>query len=317
MSESPRARKLSLLDATLLVMGGIIGVGIFFTPQSIAERVHEPWAFVAVWIFGGLVGMCAALTFAELGATFPKTGGWFVFLREAFGAFPAFLFAWVVLFVISTGAMAAILTFCVGMLHNALPSLVDPPGTGNHRAIAIGILFALTALTILGVKRAALLQNLCMVAKLAVLAALIVAGLVFFTPGADAVAASAPVVDLAAAASAPAAQMEGSIWRGMLAALLPVLFSYGGWQLVCYVASEVENPARTLPRAIVLGVAAVIVVYLLANLSYLRVLGIEGVAGDAGFASRMARETLGARGERGASASSAGEWRSRPWGCAR
>ena len=109
-------RRLSALDTTLFVMGGIIGVGIFFTPTTVAERVNDPFAYLAVWGFGGLVALCAAFTFAELGSSFPRAGGWFVYLREAYGPFPAYLFAWVVLFVVSTGATAAM---------TVLPASVD------------------------------------------------------------------------------------------------------------------------------------------------------------------------------------------------
>ncbi|HZJ70543.1 MAG TPA: amino acid permease, partial [Planctomycetota bacterium] len=97
-------RQLGLLDATLLVMGGIVGVGIFYTPRLVAQHVPHPTAFLAMWAIGGLIALAGALTFAELGATFPKAGGWYVFLREAFGRFPAFLFAWVVLLAITSVA---------------------------------------------------------------------------------------------------------------------------------------------------------------------------------------------------------------------
>lgn len=284
----PDRRKLTVFDATLLVMGGIVGIGIFFTPQEVAAATGVPWAFLAVWIFGGAIAMCAALTFAELGGTWPRSGGWFVFLREAFGPFSAFLFAWVVLGVISTGAMAIITGFCATQLHHALPAWIGEEGTASHAACAIGILVTLTVITMAGVKRAALLQNLCMILKLVVLAGLVLAGLILFTP-AD---AAEPTAEVARVVT------DRSVVRGMLAALLPVFFSYGGWQLLCYIAPEVKDPERTLPRAIVIGVIGTIVIYLLANLAYLRVLGIDVLASDPDFAARMARESLGPMGER-------------------
>src|SRR5262245_29997834 len=106
-SDAP-ARHLSLFDATMLVMGGVIGVGIFFTPASVARLLQEPGAFFGAWLLGGLVALAGAMTFAELAAMFPHAGGWFVYLREAFGRFPAFLFAWIVLLVVSTGATAVV-----------------------------------------------------------------------------------------------------------------------------------------------------------------------------------------------------------------
>jgi APA family basic amino acid/polyamine antiporter len=282
-------RKLNALDATLLVMGGIIGVGIFFTPSLAAERAYEPWAFLVLWAFGGLIAMCAAFTFAELGATFPRTGGWFVYLRESFGPLSAFLFAWVVLTVVSTGATAAVVKFCAESLHTAFPALVGGRGTTGHMVLAVLIVVGITAVALSGVKRAAIAQNVCMVVKLLALLALILCGLAYFSE-------DAPAADVAAAASGGGP--EGSLVRGMLSALLPVFFAYGGWQMVGYIAPQVKDPERTLPRAIVFGVMGVIAVYLLANLAFVGILGIEGLAGNSGFASEIARAALGDAGER-------------------
>jgi APA family basic amino acid/polyamine antiporter len=121
MSEGDPARKLTLLDATLLVMGGIIGVGIFFNPHTIAARVPVPGLYLAMWLFGGLVAIAAGFTFAELGGSFPRAGGWFVYLRAAFGRPVAFVFAWVVLCVQSTGAIASIAKFCASRVHILAP----------------------------------------------------------------------------------------------------------------------------------------------------------------------------------------------------
>ena len=284
-SSDPEPRKLSTLDATLLVMGGIIGVGIFFTPQSVAERAGAPWAFLSLWVFGGLIAICAAFTFAELAASFPRSGGWFVFLREAFGPLPAFLFAWVVLFVISTGAMAAVTGFCATMLHSVFPRAIGEAGSASHRAVAVGIIVGLTAITLRGVKSAALVQNLCMATKLVAIAGLVLGGLLL----AD--VATGPAV-------AGPLELPSVSARGLVSALLPIFFSYGGWQLVCYIAPQVERPERTLPLAIIGGVAGVIVVYVVANLAFLRVLGLEGIAADGAFSSTLARSAFGATGER-------------------
>lgn len=277
--------RLTALDATLFVMGGIVGVGIFFTPATVAERVSEPWAFVGLWLFGGLIALCAAFTFAELGATFPKAGGWFVFLREAYGPFPAFLFAWIVLFVVSTGATASMTLFCAETLHRAWPSVFGAPGTAASRLLAAAIVVGVTLVTMTGVRRAAWVQNACMVTKLVVLAALTLAGFALVSPPAGA----APL-----AASAPA---ERSLLDGMLAALLPVFYSYGGWQMICYVAPQVRRPERTLPRAIVVGLVGVVAIYLLFTSAALRGLGMEGLARP-GFASELARDAVGPLGER-------------------
>jgi APA family basic amino acid/polyamine antiporter len=293
-------KRLSLFDATLLVMGGIIGVGIFFTPSTVAARAPDPTAFLVLWAAGCGIAMIGALTFAELGATFPRDGGWYVFLREAWGPFVAFLFAWVVLFVVSTGATAVMMSFFTDVVRDLLrngpsgadvaagsastvSSVVGPAGSASCVALGAAVIVLMTALTMCGVKIGATFQNVCMIVKLAAIAAMVFAGFALFQSG------SAPVV-------APPAAPEGGIARGMLAAILPVLFSCGGWQMVCYIAPQVRDPQKTLPRAIVLGVLGVAVVYLSINAAYLRVIGIGGLAADRGFASVMAERTLGGGG---------------------
>ena len=273
-------------------MGGIIGIGIFFTPSSVAERAGDAGTVLGLWAFGGALALCAALVFAELGAAYPRAGGWFVFLREAFGGFPAFLFAWVVLFVVSTGAMAAILGFAADTAHQLAPDLVGPRGSTGHGVVAMGLLALLTGVALTGVRPAALFQNLCMLIKLLVLLAL--AGAALALAGGDGGAAAA----LHDAAEAAAGQVDAAVPSGWVTALLPVLFSYGGWQLICYIAPEVEDPGRTLPRAIVLGVLGVLAVYLVTNVAVLRALGLEGLAGDPGFATTLAERAAGDAGRR-------------------
>lgn len=278
----PPGKKLNLFDATMLVMGGIIGVGIFFNPRAIAELVPEPTAFLGLWVIGGLIAMLGALTFAELGSTYPSAGGWYVFLREAFGPFPAFLFGSVVLAVVSTGATAVMLSICTANLHGIVPGIGAPGSTSATVAGAL-ILVAITALTMMGAKVGARLQNACMIVKLAAIGALIVGAWFVFTPHG---APPDPAIALG----------RGGIAGGMIQAALPVFFAFGGWQMVCYIAPQVREPQKNVPRAILLGVAGVVVVYVAINAAYLHVLGIGGIAGNREFASQMARETLGATG---------------------
>ena len=272
-------RTLSLVDATLLVMGGIIGVGIFFNPAEVAAAVPSTGPYLLAWLLGAVAALCGAMTFAELSAAFPHTGGWYVFLREGFGRFTAFLFAWVVLFVVSTGACALV----AGFMGSQVATLVGeggPAWTGT--AAASAALIGITGVALCGVKFSALFQNACMALKLGAIVTLVVAGFVAAFP------VEAPLPETVEASAA-----SGSLVGGLLAASLPVLFSFGGWQLLSYVAPEVEDPQRTLPRAILLGVGGVAVVYLLVNLAYLRVVGIEGLAQGPGFITVMATASLG------------------------
>ena len=279
MGASPA--KLSPLDATFLVMGGILGVGIFFTPAQVADLVPHPVAFFGLWLAGSVVAMCGAATFAELGGTFPRTGGWFEFLREIYGPFVAFLFAWVVLGVIVTGAIAVIASFGVSMFLG-LFGVEDPR---LHLALAATALIALTGLMLFGVKVGATFQNVCMVTKLTAVAALVAAGLAFLGEGAaPAAVAVAPPADVTATALA--------------AASLPVLFAFGGWQHLCSIAEDVRSPQTTVPRAILWGVGGVAVAYLLLNAAAVRGLGMEGLAGERDFAGLVAERAFGQAGAR-------------------
>jgi len=275
-------RRLSPFDATMLVMGSIIGVGIFYKPHGVAALVPEPWAYATAWLLGALAAVCGAMTFAELAGTFPRTGGWYVFLRESFGGLAAFLFAWVVLLVVSTGACAGVAEFVAQRVESLAGLGGDDPV--RRRLIAGGIVVAITAVAATGVKSGALFQNVCMVTKLAAIAGFVGAGLLFVdAPPLQALPAQAPTEPVA---------------LRLVAATLPVLFAFGGWQLVTYIAPHVADPQRTLPRAIVLGVLGVAVVYGLFNAAFVRVLGFGGLADHADVPALFAEHALGAAGAR-------------------
>ena len=274
-------RKLTLFDATMLVMGGIIGVGIFFKPSGVAEYVPETWAYFTLWGLGAVAALAGAMTFAELAGSFPHTGGWYLFLREGFGGLSAFLFAWVVLLVISTGACAGVADFFaqkVGELVHL--DVAGEAPTPARRLIAAAAVVIITGVAMRGVKSGALFQNLCMLAKLGAIALFVLLGLAFF---------HGPPLE---AVPDPNLVRTGSLATRMIGATLPVLFTYGGWQLVTYIAPHVENAPRNLPRAIVLGVLGVAVTYLCFNAAYVRVLGMGGVLQGDG-AHRLAVATLG------------------------
>jgi APA family basic amino acid/polyamine antiporter len=252
----------------MAVVGGIIGGGIFRTPAAVAERVGSARLILAVWVAGGVVALIGALCFGELGHRRPRAGGGYVYLREAWGPLPAFLYGWALLLVIASGAIAAIaVTFAdYAVALTGLPSRLTLP-------LAIAAIFLVSAVNYLGVRPGAVVQNVFTVLKLLALGLLVVVGLA---------AATSP--DLPPPAAAP---------RAVGAALVPVLFTYGGWQQTNFIAGEMVNPERDLPRALLLGVGIVVAVYLLANLAYLAVLGPAGLAASTAPAADAMREVLG------------------------
>lgn len=266
------ARRVGLFSGVMLVMGGIIGAGIFRNPQVVAQRVHTGGLTLGVWILGGGIAMIGALVFAELGARMPRAGGHYVYIRDAFGGLPAFLYAWALLLIIGTGAIAAVaVTFA-----DYLISLAHWPEAWRT-PIAGGAIVLLSVINYVGVQWGAATQNLFTLLKLLALALVIAAGagsLLGLLP--------APAAGLAEP-GAPAA-----LPLAIGAALVPVLFSYGGWQQTNFVAEEMVTPERNLPRALIIGVAGVVVVYILANATYLRGLGAAALAAsDAPAADAM------------------------------
>jgi APA family basic amino acid/polyamine antiporter len=254
------ARRLGLFDATMLVIGGIVGAGIFLNPAVVAQRVPTASLALGAWALGGLVALAGALCFAELGARKPHAGGGYVYLRDAFGPLPAFLYGWTQLLVINSGGIAAVaITFAryVAALGGWSPASSTP--------IAVGAIVVLSGVNYFGIRPGAIVQNVFTVLKILALAGLIVAGFGLAGPS--------PVATLAPEDLGP-----GGVLRAMGVALIPVLFAYGGWQSTNFVAEELRQPTRDLPRALVLGVIGVVVTYVLANAVYLRVLGLDGLA---------------------------------------
>lgn len=278
-------RALGFFDATMVVVGGIIGAGIFINPYIVAQRLDSPTWVLSAWVLGGLVAMAGALTFAELGVIHPKVGGHYAYLREAFHPLLGFLYGWALLFMIETGAIAAVaLTFAEYTLRLL----------GREGAEAIPLAFAAIVLVgginALGIKPGSRVLNVLVVLKVLALALLIGFGLLVPVDG-----SVASVV-----ATLPAAGSGGSHLPALAlgAALIPVMFSFGGWQNANYVAEEIKDPKRNLPRSLILGTAIVVVVYVLVNWIYLRTLGHAGLAGTLTPAADAARVTMGPMGDR-------------------
>lgn len=269
-------RRLGLFSATMAVMGGIIGGGIFRTPAVVAQRTGSASLALLAWTLGGAVALAGAFCYAELAERRPLAGGAYVYLRDAFGPRLAFLYGWTELLVIQSGGTAAVaLTFAsyLGAL-TGLPQHAEVP-------VAIGAIALLAGVNYVGVQAAAITGNVATVLKLLALAILIAVCLALPTGTATETTAIA-----ASHTPQPAVLMLG-------AALVPVLFTYGGWQQTNMIAEEICDAPRTLPRALLLGVAGVVAVYLLANLGYLRVLGVAGVAASTAPAADAMQAVVG------------------------
>ncbi len=268
------ARQLGLFDATMLVMGGIVGSGIFINPYVVAQQVHTPALILGAWIFGGVVGGGGAFIWAELAATLPEVGGQYAYLREAYHPAVAFLYGWVLLLVIQTGGMAAVaITFAryfVELTGWRTPDWI----------VATSALSALTLINCLGVKTGGRTQSALMVMKIIAISALVVVGLTLTSRH---------------AATTTAAERHSSL-TSFGAAMVPVLFAYGGWQTANFLAAEVKQPRKNLPRGLLLGVLGVVVLYLGVNWVCLRSLGPQALAATTTPATAVMRLALGQRG---------------------
>jgi APA family basic amino acid/polyamine antiporter len=276
------ARRLGLFDATMIVMGGIIGSGIFINPYVVAQRVHTPFLILGVWAFGGLLALIAGFIWAELAVWRPDVGGQYAYLREAFHPVVAFLYGWVLLLVIQTGGMAAVaVTFSRYFVEMTQLQIRDS-------VIAAVMLAVLTIINCLGVRAGSTVQSIFMVLKIVAIVGLVVCGLALVAPNAVA-PASAGLLDR---------PVSLDLLTAIGAAMVPVLFAYGGWQTATFVAGEIKEPARNLSRGLIFGVIGVVLLYLAANVVYLRVLGTEGLANATAPASEVMRKALGNTGAR-------------------
>src|SRR6266576_7244886 len=246
-------RRLGLFSGTMAVVGGIIGGGIFRTPATVAERLRSPGLVLLAWVIGGVIALIGAFCFGELGQRRPRAGGGYVYLRETFGPLPAFLYGWTLVLVIATGAIAAV---AVTFADYTLALLGLPHSYSMPLAVAAIVFHA--GINYIGVRPAAITQNIFTVLKLVALAVLIASGLLL----------AVPLPPFAAPSPPPHFAALGS-------ALVPILFTYGGWQQTNFIAEEIVEPERNLPRALLIGVAIVVAVYLLAYATCRRAVGGE------------------------------------------
>ncbi|HET9530286.1 MAG TPA: amino acid permease [Blastocatellia bacterium] len=279
-------RSLGLISAIAVLIGSVIGSGIFRSPAGIAARVPDDSLFLLLWVLGGLFALCGALTYAELAGALPRTGGVFVYIREGFGRLPAFLFGWSELVIIRASALGAIATVFAEYLLRLLgqpvtvevqtaTGLVVQSAPAIHYVAAAAIVLV-AVFNFLGINIGALVQNLTTGAKYTALVLLVALS---FAIGAR--------FDFPASPE-PAAQTTTTLTLFGLA-LISVLWTYDGWADVTFVSGEVKRPERNLPLALIIGTSLVIVIYLLVNLAYLHLLDINQisrsrlVAADAAF----------------------------------
>jgi basic amino acid/polyamine antiporter, APA family len=274
-------RALGPFDATMVVIGGIVGSGIFINPYIVAQRLNSSWLVLAAWVSGGAIALAGAFAYAELGALFPKAGGQYVYLRDGWHPLAGFLYGWALLMMIETGAIAAVaITFAIYALR--LIGRPDIPPV----LIAIAAIVLLSVVNYLGVKPGSRVLNVLVVLKVTALAVIVGAGL--FAPAFPGW--------FSAARETPASGFSTIAAFGT--ALVPILFAYGGWQNANYIAEEIENPQRNLPFSLVAGTIAVVLIYVSVNAVYLRALGLDGLAATTTPASKAAEMMFGTLGDR-------------------
>jgi APA family basic amino acid/polyamine antiporter len=268
-----------MFDATMLVMGGIVGSGIFINPYVVSLQVHTPLLIMGVWLLGGALAMLGAFIWAELATRLPGAGGQYLYLREAFHPAIAFLYGWALLLVTQTGGMAAVaVTFA--RYYREISGFA-----GSDGAIAAAALLGLTAINCLGARTGSNVQSALMLLKAAAIAAMVILGLWL---GGGSIHAL-PLLDR---------PLSLGLGRAIGAAMIPVAFAYGGWQTASFVAGEMRDPGRDLARGLVAGVIGVILLYSAVNFVCLRVIGPAGLAATRTPASSVMRAALGEWGAR-------------------
>jgi len=283
MSNSPEppklARVLTLLDATMINAGGIIGSGIFMVPATIALLTGSTSLILAVWVFGGLISLFGALSIAELGAAMPRAGGQFVYLNEAYGPVWGYLYGWSCVAVINTASIAA-----VGVAFSEYLSFFFPLSTMGIKSVAILSVILLTIINILDVKSGARAQNIFTLLKIGAIFGIISLGLVMDGGSAENIQPFYP--------DRPLPALVGPLGLAMVS----VLWTYDGWIFITYVAGEVKNPGRNIPLSLVFCMLIVISIYLLINFVFTYTLGIGAMGTSTLVASDSASIFLGEKG---------------------
>lgn len=280
LPETGLRRQIGLWSAIGIVIGTTIGSGIFRSPAGIADKLPGPLPLATIWVAGGLLALCGALSFAELGSMYPRTGGVYAYVKEGFGRLPAFLFGWAEITVIRAAAVGAIATTFADYFLRVTHLLPEE----QSRYVAAVAIVLMGTVNILGVKWGTLTINLTTIAKYGGLLFIIIVALALglprtgghFTP------------------TMPAGSFSMSAF-GL--ALVSVLWAYDGWGDLSYVGGEVKDPQRNLPRALIGGTIMIVAIYLLANVAYLAVLSVDEIRRSPLVAADVANRVMGRSGE--------------------
>ena len=279
VAQSTPRRQFTLFDTTCIIVGIIIGAGFFETPPRVAAAAGGPVLLLALWAAGGVVALLGALCYAELAGAYPRDGGEYVFIGRAFGRRVGFLYAWSWFWVVRPGNIGA-MAFVFARYANELVPL--PLGRYAFAPWAVAALAALTVVNVAGVVAGKAVQNVLTAAKVAGLLAVFAVGLLL----------------VPAAPPPPAAPVAAPGAGGVYLASILVMWAYGGWNDMSYVAAEVRDPRKNILRALILGTAAVVFIYLAGNLAFIRALGFEGFARSGAVAADVTRLRFGAGGSR-------------------
>ena len=282
-------RQLGLFDSSMMVIGIVIGSGIFMTTGLMAEAIPSASLILLAWVLGGLQMLAGALTYAELGAAMPKAGGQYVFLREAYGQLPGFLFGWIAFVAYISGTNAAIAVAVAEHVGSFYPSLSTQniiTGVGSFsisggQIFALALIMILSIINYLGIVFGKWVQNIFTVLKIGSILLFALAGL-FISTGNH--------IDMSLN---PTNMNIGSILTGMGIALVAVNWTVGGWEYITFAAGEIKNPKKNLPRALIIGTIVILVLYFLVNIAYLKVLPMDSLIGEIKVGEMTARSLYG------------------------
>jgi APA family basic amino acid/polyamine antiporter len=277
MTAPTLARTLGLRELTLIVVGSVIGSGIFIVPGTVLRQTgYQVGPALVVWLAGGVLSLLGALTYAEMGAMVPEAGGLYVYLRDTFGRLPAFLYGWSMFFAISSGSVATLAVAAAGYLNQIVPLT---PLLG--KVVSVAMVAIVGYVNARGTRHGAMVQNWTTAIKVA---AILLMAIVLVSMGTGMREADRSLVP---------ESVDVALLSGMGLAMIGVLWAYEGWQYVTFSAGEAQDPQRTFPRGIVLGTTALIAVYLLANVAYLAALGPDAAGQSEAVAADAVRAVMG------------------------